>query len=224
MEIIMIDGHGRFEKRPKLDEEGKLLFWLPQPPLEEIYNIPRQVQSIESTDEPVMVTKQVPLMSDGVQASYEVTKPIYEQIPIYDNEENVIGYTNGAIIGQEGTGQFIKLWTTEQVQVVDEEDNLLFWKTEYDDQIQYVPQEPIEITEDHPDFVEGLEEIFELIPIPDPPQPPRPKSDKELIHEQQNKIDLLSAEKAALFQQLAQINTDFVAFMDFYFSQNPTEA
>lgn len=191
MEIIF-NGQGRFEKRPKLNEEGKPLFWLPQPPLEEINNIPRRVQSIDPTDNPVIVTKQVPLMSEGEQASYEVTQPVYEQIPIYDEEENIIGYSNGEIIGQEGTGQFLKLWTTEQVQAVDEEDNLLYWDTEYDEEILYVPQEPIEITEDDPDYVEGLEQIFELIPIPDPPQPPRPKSAEELIQEQQNEINILS--------------------------------
>jgi hypothetical protein len=51
-----------------------------------------------------------------------------------------------------------------------------------------------------------------------------PKTTEEKLQDATKEISLLSAEKEALRQQLKQINTDFVAFMDFYFSQNPSEA
>lgn len=53
---------------------------------------------------------------------------------------------------------------------------------------------------------------------------PIPKTTEEKLQDATKEISLLSSEKEALQQQLAQINTDFVAFMDFYFSQNPSEA
>lgn len=188
MEIIETP-EGRFYRLPKLDGEGRALYLLPRPDLEIEYTISRTIKTTEVTDRPVMITAQVPLLDgEGVQQEYEVTRPVYEQIPITDEDDNVIGYRDGDVTGQEGTGQYLKLWTTEEQQETDGEGAALYWATIEEPATRYEPQPPLEITADDPSYVEGLEPAYDLVPVP-PEQPiPQPPTPEERIAELDNRV------------------------------------
>jgi hypothetical protein len=160
-----------FQAVPKLDADGKQLYLLPQPDLEVNYTIPRSVKTTEVTDHPVMTAHKVPLMENGVQKRYEVTRTVELTEEVTDAEGNVSTVVTGYT--QEPTGQFLDLFTTEEIQETDEQGNALYWGVVEDPAVRYEPQEPKEITEDDPEYVEGLEQVAELVPIPSEPSAPQ---------------------------------------------------
>jgi hypothetical protein len=166
--------------------------------LEVTYTIPHQEKTVDATYTPVMVAVRVPMMDEnGVQKQYEVTRPVYEQIDILDEEGNVIGQRDGDIVGQEGTGQFLQLWTTEEVQEQDSDGNPLYWTTIEEPAVRYEAQPPLEITADSPYYVEGLEMAYETVEVPDPIQPEAPPTIPEQISEIRS--DLTATQEAVNF-------------------------
>jgi hypothetical protein len=119
-----------------------------------------------------MTSDKVPLLNEnGEQRSYEVTRtePITEMQMQEDGTEIevITGYE------QVGTGQFLQIFTSVEVQETDSEGNLLYWGVVEDPAVRYEPQPSIEITEDDERFVEGLEQAVVLVPIPEEPSVPQ---------------------------------------------------
>jgi hypothetical protein len=186
------------QQQPKLSEEGKPLFLLPQPSRGVVSTVSRPIKSTVESEHPVITTQRVPLLGpDGKQKSYEMTT------------EETLG---DGTTRQVGTGYVIPLWLTEEVQEQDTEGNPLYWNTIEEEIISYEAQAPKEITADDPDYIEELEMVYEEIEVPDPPITPAPPS----LESQ------LRAENKALKDQLSSVSADLQSFMDYYFSENPS--
>lgn len=140
-----------FEQIPKVNEEGKQLYLLPQPDVEVPYTGYTYVKTTDVTETPSMISTPIPMLdNDGNQKSYEMTRPTYDE--------------NGEYTGQEGTGQMIPMWTSQDLH----EEWLglpVYWTTIEEPKTRFESQPPIEITEDDPEWVEGLGVVYELIPV-----------------------------------------------------------
>jgi hypothetical protein len=185
-------------QQQKYSEEGKPLFLLPQPSKEVISQVSRPVKTTEVSDSPVMIAEKVPMVGmDGIQMTYEVT---------------TMELMGDGTFQQVGTGQFLPIFTTQEAQEKDEDDNPLYWNTVLEDVTSYEAQAPKEITEDDPDYIEGLEPVYEWVDLPDPPAPPI------ILTPDQQKIASLQDENKILRDQLTATSSDLQAFMDYYFS------
>lgn len=154
-----------FTAAPKKDEQGNQLYLCPQPDEEVSYTVTAVEKSTQDTGNPVMTTKQVPhLTPDGDQMTYEMTQSEVQE--------------DGSVI-QVGTGQFIKVFTTEEVQETDAEGAPLFWLNVEEILTRFDPRPDKEITAEDPEYIEGLQEAYEFIPIlPPPPDFEKALSDK----------------------------------------------
>lgn len=166
----------------KVDEEGKELFLLPQPDLEENDPISRDVETTEETDRSVMilVRKPVPLMRDGEQVTYqrmargEVTEntgePVMEEIPQEEGDPILVQKKNEEdqplFWGLVPVGDPEPCFTWEEVeeQKKDAAGNLMFYKKVTEDNKVVIPQPPLEVTKDHPEWTEDLEKIMIEVP------------------------------------------------------------
>lgn len=158
---------------PKLNADGKPLYLLPQPDLEVAYTVPVTVKTTDVTDHPVMVPQQVPLLDEnGVQKTYEVTQPE----PIIQTTTDADGNVTETITGYEqvGTGQWLPISLVTQIQE-EGPNGPLYWGTVEEPATRFEPQPPLEITEDDPQYVEGLEPAYEEVPDPEPEPTPQPE-------------------------------------------------
>ncbi|MCR8633498.1 hypothetical protein [Paenibacillus radicis (ex Xue et al. 2023)] len=143
------------ESRPKRDEEGNTLYLLPQPDQEEQSFQTIRSESAELTNEPCMILSmvQVPLMENGKQKSYQ---PI-QKVDVLDEE--------GSIIGEEEIpiGPPLLLFTTheELQQKKNEQGQLIYWQEKEIEETIFVPVAPLEIANNHLDYVEGLDVALE---------------------------------------------------------------
>ena len=163
------------EKMDKLNEEGKPLYLLPQEPLVEEIGEERLIETTEDTGNPVMtkVLKKVPLLNENnKQVKYEkkvvgeTTDDTGNPVMILDEETGELVQKtdkngNPLFYGLVGTGEFIKCYTTEEVeeQKKDKYGRPLFYDTEIVMVEKVTEQPPIEITEDDERFHEGLEKV-----------------------------------------------------------------
>lgn len=155
---------------PKLNADGKPLYLLPQPDLEVAYMVPVTVKTTNNTGNPVTYPIKVPMRDEnGAVKSYEVTRTV--EITEEQTDEN--GNVTVVVVGyaQEGTGQFLDLYLTEEAQEHNELGDPLFWETVDEPAVRYEPQQPLEITEYDPLYVDGLEPALESVPDPLPPPP-----------------------------------------------------
>jgi hypothetical protein len=144
-----------------LDEEGNALYILPLPDKVSKEYVPSKIETIEVTSEPVihLETKRVPLLDEnGEQVEYEVIH--YETIPAVLDEET------GEVLEEERveetpTGRFIQCYTTEEVesQKEDSQGRKLYYKEVQEEVDVVTPQDPLIITENDEQFVEGLERV-----------------------------------------------------------------
>lgn len=157
-ELIFING-AAFTRSPKTDADGNPLYLLPQEDLEIRTPFTRRVESLEVSDEPVLVeiVEKVPLLDDkGKQVSYT---PTY-----WDEEKEKQVPVLGAVP--------ILCSTTEitEAHKATEDGQFLYWHNVSDEAISYAPQEPLEITAEDERYTEDLEQAFTLTPwTPEPP-------------------------------------------------------
>ncbi|MDP5275267.1 hypothetical protein Q5Y73_14210, partial [Chengkuizengella sp. 2205SS18-9] len=191
LEIVINDVHleGLIKQVPdiiqqhKTDEEGNLLYLLPQEPLEVVEQIPKTIETTETTDDPVMIKKpyRVPVLNEnGVQKQYEQTvrgettevtdEPIMEKVwdevnELYNDVQKVDEDGNPLYWGLVGTGRMIDIFTTEEVEEQKTDDNgeLLFYQEITEPHITYEDQEPLEITEEHESWTDQLTPALEDI-------------------------------------------------------------
>ena len=163
------------EKVDKLNEEGKPLYLLPQEPLVEEIGEERLIETTKDTGNPVMikVLKKVPLLNENnKQVKYE-KKVVGETKEDTGNPVMILDEETGELVqktdengnplfyGLVGTGEFIKCYTTDEVeeQKKDKYGRPLFYDTEIVMVEKVTEQPPIEITEDDERFHEGLEKV-----------------------------------------------------------------
>ena len=181
VEIRNVDVEGltkvvhRPAKREKVNEEDKPLYLLPQEPLIEEIGEERLIETTKDTGNPVMikVLKKVPLLDENnKQVKYEkkvvgeTTEDTGNPVMIIDEETGELVQKtdengNPLFYGLVGTGEFIKCYTTDEVeeQKKDKYGRPLFYDTEIVMVEKVTEQPPIEITEDDERFHEGLEKV-----------------------------------------------------------------
>lgn len=164
-------------KREKVNEEGKPLYLLPQEPIVEEIGEERLIETTKDTGNPIMikVLKKVPLLDENnKQVKYE--KKVFGEtkedtgnpVMILDEETGELVQKtdengNPLFYGLVGTGEFIKCYTTDEVeeQKKDKYGRPLFYDTEIVMVEKVTEQPPIEITEDDERYVEGLPTALE---------------------------------------------------------------
>lgn len=146
------------EWQPKQSSDGKPVYLLPQPPLEEPHTITNRIETTEITDEPVLTTVQVtvPLMENGHQKSYQPTQWIDQ----YDEEGNITGQEEVSF----GPVLYLSTSSSETRQKQNESGQLLYWKEVQETTTVSIPQPALEITADHPEYTDSLEPAMEEVP------------------------------------------------------------
>lgn len=233
-DIIILDGvpHTR---APKRTEDGEQLYTLPQPDLEIRTPFTRRVESTEVTEEPILIEQRtkVPLLdAEGEHMSYVPTMPAEvtedtgnpvmirndegEEVQKVDDEGNKLYYGHVPIPGASP----ILCCTMEvaEVQKTDEDGNLLYWKTVEEDLVSYVSQEPLEITADDEQYIEGLELAYVYTPLPAAPADPAVSADERLNQLEQAQKEL-KRDMQVTGEKVDTTTGSLGDFMEFYFNQ-----
>lgn len=166
----------------KLDENGNPLYLLPQEPAVKEVGITKQIETVQKTDSPVMVTEiqRVPLLdSDNNVVTYPVTvrgettevtdEPVMIMVTTEDGttSEEQKKDDNGNLLywGQVPTGQVLDCYTSKEVEIqkTDSNGQLLYYTTETDVETQTIENPPLEITVDDERYSDGLEKVTETI-------------------------------------------------------------
>lgn len=165
----------------KVDAAGNQLYLLPQDPLESDVPVTSVIETTTPTDRPVMVSQvqKTPLLdADGNPVTYpqtvrgetpdETAEPVMIDVVAEDGsvtqEQKVDDQGHLLFWGQVPTGVEIPCFTTEEIQVqaTDGNGEKLYFEDVTNVEKAYTPQPDLEVTDQDPKFIPGLDKATEL--------------------------------------------------------------